>query len=386
MDALVARFDAIPDGDLMLCPMRGVAYQTDMAAGRVPYAADYWEKYRSYEGSEIARRINAGRVALVDRHAGAAASVVDVGIGSGEFIRSRPGPTFGTDVNPLARQWLCAGARWASRLDAFGAFTFWDVLEHLEDPDVYLRQIPDGSYLFACLPIFGRLVDVRSSRHYKPGEHLYYWTEPGFVAWMEERRFALLERADFETAAGRDGIVSFAFHRTLPGYHATIEQYAAMHGRTYGASATGLWLDLIAPEVVRLDPASIIDFGCGRSDLLAHFWADGRRRLARYDPAIPAFKAMPEGRFDLAICCDVMEHIRLEDVDRVLREIAAKADRVIFTISLRPARARLPDGRNAHVTLLTAGEWIRWIASIFGRAERVETQAEHLLMLRTYEE
>ena len=384
MDPLIRRFDAVADGDLMLCPGRGVAYQADMQAGRVAYGRAYWETYRAYDAGPLAAAINAARIGLVDRHAGDGATVVDIGIGAGGFIRSRPGPTFGCDVNPLALEWLEREGRLAGPLGGYRAFTLWDVIEHAEDPGLLLRDVPDGSWLFCSLPIFPDLGAIRASRHYKPGEHLYYWTEDGFVGWMAEQRFALAEVTAAETAAGRDSIGSFAFRRTLPGYHDTIAQYAQMHGRTYGASATGLHLERIAAEVRRLEPRSIVDYGCGRSDLVAHFWGDGRRRLARYDPAIPAFKTMPEGRWDLALCCDVMEHIRLEDVDRVLREIRALSRRAIFTISLRPARAKLPDGRNAHVTLLTAGEWIRWIDEHFGKARRIDAGDPLQLMVKTF--
>ena len=115
-------------------------------------------------------------------------------------------------------------------------------------------------------------------------------------------------------------------------------------------------------------PKSILDYGCGRSDLAAFFWRDGERRIARYDPAISAYKTMPEGKFDLVFCCDVMEHIPMRGVDRVLAEVKDKGAVVLFTISTILARAKLPDGRNAHVTLLTKSEWRRWIGEAFGGA------------------
>ena len=37
--------------------------------------------------------------------------------------------------------------------------------------------------------------------------------ELGFVAWMALHSFELLERQDFETRAGRDSILSFAFRK-----------------------------------------------------------------------------------------------------------------------------------------------------------------------------
>ena len=54
---------------------------------------------------------------------------------------------------------------------------------------------------------------IRDSKHYRPGEHLYYFTELGFAQWMARHGFELLEVSNFETKAGRDSILSFAFRR-----------------------------------------------------------------------------------------------------------------------------------------------------------------------------
>jgi hypothetical protein len=190
--------------------------------------------------------------------------------------------------------------------------------------------------------------------------------------------FRLVETSDHETACGRESIGAFAFVRDLPGYHEHLAAYSEMHAtRFYGSSATELHLEMVAGVVRELKPASILDFGCGRSDLVAHFWKDGARRIARYDPAIPMWKRMPAERFDLALCCDVLEHVPLADVDRVLSEVKSKSDRAVFTISTKLARARLPDGRNAHVTLLTPGEWRRWIEDVFGKVRVLPARAEH---------
>lgn len=210
MDRYIASFMPSSDGDLVLCPDHGVAYQLDMSHRiEVPY----FDKCGGYEGQEIARKINAGRIALVNQYVGSYADVLDVGVGSGEFIKSRP-YTFGYDIDPEAVKWLKATARYTRNFAGFLAFTFWDVLEHVENPaDDYFRHISAGSHLFTCLPIFADLKRIRESRHYRPGEHLYYWTESGFVEWMRRHRFVLLERDDFETRAGRDSILSFAFRR-----------------------------------------------------------------------------------------------------------------------------------------------------------------------------
>lgn len=381
MDRLIKRFVGERDGDLILCKDRGIAYQRKMEATQ-SYDDGYFDHYRQLEGSEIAKKINAARVGLVRRHYGDG-PLLDVGIGSGEFIRSRGWDTFGTDVNPVALTWLADRGALREDLTEFEAYSFWDVLEHCAEPEVYFRKMRPGSYLFTSLPIFDDLTRVRESKHYKPGEHLYYWTEAGFVNWMALHRWRLVERNDDETKAGREGILSFAFRRDLPDYHSTLGQYQEMHSVAYGTSAH-LHFDAVAKEVLALNPKSILDYGCGRSDIVAHFWNDGKRRITKYDPAIPDYKEMPGAVFELVLCLDVLEHILMCDVDRVFNEIKKKSRKVIFTISLRPSRAVLPDGRNAHVTLLSAEEWTSWIGKTFGAAVRIPMPQADEIMVKTW--
>lgn len=211
MDRFISAFPAEFDRDLMLCRRHGVAWQADRADVR-SYDGAYFEKCRGYDDLAIGERINAGRVELVNRHVGGNV-VIDVGIGSGEFIRRRGGRTFGHDINPLAIEWLKANDRWRASLEGAAGLTFWDVLEHVETPALYLDQTHLGSYVFASIPVFDDLASIRASKHYRPGEHLQYWTAPGFVEWMDMHGFRLLEQSAFETEAGRESIASFAFRR-----------------------------------------------------------------------------------------------------------------------------------------------------------------------------
>ncbi len=210
MDRFLASLPAQPDGDLMLCADHGVAYQADRT-NLVAYDAAYYDKCAGYEGQQIANKINDGRIAFVKKHYGGG-RVVDVGIGSGEFIKRR-GNTFGTDVNPAGIEWLKRNDLWVERISGFGAVTFWDVIEHVEDPETYLRQIGLHCYAFFSVPIVYALGAIRLSKHYRPGEHLTYWTQEGFVSWMERHGFMFIEMDDFEIEAGRESIYSFAFKR-----------------------------------------------------------------------------------------------------------------------------------------------------------------------------
>jgi Methyltransferase domain len=198
------------DADLMLCREHGLAYQLNRRH-LVPYDGPYYEKCASYEGDTIARAINAGRIDLVSRYVGMN-RVLDVGIGSGEFVKLRPN-TWGCDINPVAIEWLKRNDLWSERLCEFAGVTMWDVIEHLPDPDLYLRQINLHGYLFVSIPVFASLDAIRESKHYRPGEHLTYWTPAGFEAWIDRHGFAVRERAEFESQAGRENITSYALQK-----------------------------------------------------------------------------------------------------------------------------------------------------------------------------
>lgn len=210
MDRFISSMPVIQDADLSICQQHGIAYQRDREH-IICYDEPYYAKCASYEDQEISRKLNAGRVALVQRHFGAGPAV-DIGIGSGEFIKKR-GNTWGRDVNPVAMEWLKRNDLWAQHLSDFCCFTFWDVIEHIETPESVLQHIPIHGRAFFSIPIFDDLLRVRESKHYRPGEHLQYFTSRGFIHWMVLHGFVLLESSDFETKAGRESIMSYAFTR-----------------------------------------------------------------------------------------------------------------------------------------------------------------------------
>lgn len=207
MDHIISALSYTEDGDLRLCVDHGIAYQPDQST-LVDYGAEYFSKYVSYEGSEVSNRINGGRVGLVNKYT--LGPVVDIGIGSGEFIKHRH-LTWGYDVNPVARRWLQENRLWADELHSFDGYTMFDVIEHVPTPLDYFQHVKPGGFLFTSIPVYEDITRVRESKHYRPNEHLYHWTHEGFVWWMGQHGFALLEIQDFETKAGRDSILSYAF-------------------------------------------------------------------------------------------------------------------------------------------------------------------------------
>ena len=96
--------------------------------------------------------------------------------------------------------------RFASDLTAFDAVTMWDTIEHLEEPEKRLKRIAKGALLFASIPVFDDLRMIRASKHYRPGEHLYYWTAQGFRLLLQLQATARGTAEErFLTSAARCG-------------------------------------------------------------------------------------------------------------------------------------------------------------------------------------
>lgn len=214
MDRYIAAMPTRDDGDLRICEAEGIAYQADMKV-TAAYDEAYMDRCAAHPPRMI-RDINALRNSFVDKFVPKRAEIVDIGVGDGAFIRSRA-HTKGLDVNPAAVRWLRTCGLNASTLRQHSV-TMWDTLEHVPDPGLYLDAISIGYFLFVSIPIFEDLDKIRESRHYRPGEHLYYFTDEGLTAWMTQYGFDVKARDDFESRLGRDTIATFAFKKVRPAW------------------------------------------------------------------------------------------------------------------------------------------------------------------------
>ena len=118
----------------------------------------------------------------------------------------------GRDVNPKAKEWL--GERKAlwdlnKHPDVY-AMTFWDSLEHIVEPGVLLACT---QWAFISTPIYNSAEHCFHSKHYKPGEHLWYFTDWGLKRWMAGQGFALIDSNKMEESVGREDIGTYAFRR-----------------------------------------------------------------------------------------------------------------------------------------------------------------------------
>ena len=104
------------------------------------------------------------------------------------------------------------------------------------------------------------------------------------------------------------------------------------------------------------DPKPLQIDGEGAWDGVLDYW--GVDEVVCFDPAYPPYSNPPSERFHGVISTDVLEHCPEDDIPWIVDEMFSFAERFVFaTIACYPARKRLPNGENAHVTLRDPDWW-----------------------------
>ena len=172
------------------------------------YEGQYFAHYQKLDATPMGGLLTKARLELVEKYV-QPNQTLDIGIGGGRYVQESGG--YGFDVCDDAIRWLHDHKLFRDIEFTWPYVTCWDSLEHVPDPEHMLSKITD--WLFVSMPIYNDMADVLQSKHYKPGEHLHYWTLPGFVNWCEAQGFELQEANHAESELGREGITSFAFKR-----------------------------------------------------------------------------------------------------------------------------------------------------------------------------
>ena len=143
-----------------------------------------------------------------------------------------------------------------------------------------------------------------------------------------------------------------------------IEQYKQYHKEhTEYGNGGGLkfYLQHIIDLVQDTKAETLLDYGCGKAEGYFEYnhhknW--GNIMPSLYDPAIPEYEVLPEGKFDGVMSFDVLEHIPKEQIPETFQTIFSKAKKFVFLgIATSPADAILPNGENAHCTIEPIGWW-----------------------------
>lgn len=194
----------LPDGYLIPFD-HGVWKHT---APPMDYGADYWQSYVERDATPMGEALTNARINFVRKYCNC--PVVDIGIGGGRFVAESGG--LGFDVNPKAIEWLKANDMFADPYAApVQAITCWDSLEHIPEHEELLNQVTE--WLFVSLPIFDSFEHIKASKHYKPGEHIWYFTDDGFRRWVGRFGFEVIAVTDIESQIGREEIFSYAARR-----------------------------------------------------------------------------------------------------------------------------------------------------------------------------
>lgn len=194
------------DNTLIWFPEKGIGYHP---APPMSYEQDYWEEYRKRDATLMGDLLTQARINVVKKFTNEL-DFVDIGIGGGKFVEQFG--CRGYDVNPAALAWLKDTDRFCSPYAApVESISCWDALEHIEKPWKLLRQVQ--KYLFVSLPIFEDCTKITESKHYKPGEHIWYFSHDGLIRWCDEQGFDFIECSKVESELGREGINTYVFRR-----------------------------------------------------------------------------------------------------------------------------------------------------------------------------
>ena len=184
--------------------------------------------------------------------------------------------------------------------------------------------------------------------------------------------------------------MNFSRNNPSPRYVALQAHYSTMHEKGEGflgipAEETFPGASL-APQAARIkrlidltEAVTILDYGSGKGKQYApRLIKDGKGgewpsiieywdidEVVCYDPCYPPFSKLPTGKFDGVISTDVLEHCPEEDVPWIIGEIFSYARRFVFAnVACYPARKRLPNGENAHCTIMPVEWWSGIIESV----------------------
>lgn len=155
---------------------------------------------------------------------------------------------------------------------------------------------------------------------------------------------------------------------------------ATKPGSTYGSTNHG---KLAVPIIQKFKPRFVVDFGCGRNDLvrdLRRLGIDGLGvdfAFPDADLVRPMHKtALHAGVADVVTSFDALEHLLPEDVDAVLaemRRVAKPRGHFVFSICTRPSKTTVA-GEGLHPTVRPLDWWLdrigRVATVINPRAER----------------
>ena len=169
-------------------------------------------------------------------------------------------------------------------------------------------------------------------------------------------------------------------------YHDLIDSYKVLHqeeGKFKGISLVPLVPTLMS-LVKENNCKTLLDYGCGKAipyDKDRCKEVDLRHPIQKlcnlksfdlYDPAYEKYTTLPNKKYDIVVCTDVLEHIAEQDIDYVLTEILSHSKKIVFlNISCQPALKHFKEGKfkgkNVHISVFDPSWWGHKIGNIWNK-------------------
>ena len=169
-------------------------------------------------------------------------------------------------------------------------------------------------------------------------------------------------------------------------YYDLIDSYKKLHEQE--GKFKGISLIPLVPTLMKIvkdnDCKTLLDYGCGKAipyDKERCREVDLRNPIQElcslesfdlYDPAYEKYATLPDKKYDVVVCTDVLEHIAEQDIDYVLTEILSHSKKIVFlNISCQPALKHFKEGKfkgkNVHISVFDPSWWGHKIGNIWNK-------------------
>ncbi len=177
---------------------------------------DYGRQYYSIEGLKdfLLSPKHCNREIAILRRSTRQGTLLDVGCSVGGFVRAASELGYAAEGIDISLSSVAVGQEMGVNIRAgdflhaefttqFDVITMWATLEHLPDPNRYVRrareQLRPGGMLLASVPNFSGITQrlIGPKDRYVGVDHLNYWTARGFASYLGRFGFEIAETVTF---------------------------------------------------------------------------------------------------------------------------------------------------------------------------------------------